>query len=406
MRLPVALENLNYRHYFISSCFATMAVWMMRFLFGWLIWSLTKSFFWVGVASTGLLLPSLIVTPVFGVVSDRINLRTGLIVWLGFQAGVAIVTTIIFIFWQPTLIALLVLTFVFGTGAAAGSPLRFNLIPKLVDHKILPNAVGLGAIIFNSSRILAPALAAWLLTFTTPTIIFSLCVICFIVAQVFVMRLPSLISPSTSAGQSGWQDFKVGLEFSWQSPFIRLLIFVTLINSQVARSLMELLPALSGTFTEGKASDLATLTACAGLGSVIGGWFISRQPGETQHLLKLLMITMMATSAAILPLLFPLNIWPIAVLIGIISLLMTLLGTGSQIVMQIHTDDKVRGRVMGLWLTFAIGGPAIGAFIMGSLAEFAGFTVMLAVMLMLSCFGAYWLNRQRKLIYQTINEAS
>jgi MFS family permease len=385
-----SLANPNYRHYFISSCFGTLAVWMTRFLLGWLIWETTESFFWVGVASTSVLLPSLIITPIFGVISDRINLKKGVITMLLTQAVVTFATLLVFRFVGQSLPWILAMTFLFGCVAAAGSPLRLTLIPKLVTQAELPNAVGWGAMLFNSSRIVAPAIAAWCLTFMSVEMIFILCTVFFAMAGLINMSLPNVQGVVQKSNQSGWQDFKKGFAYCFSVPMIRLMFILTLTNSQIARSFMELLPALSGTLTSGRASDLAFLTGCAGFGSIIGGWFISRQKGAVTSMLNVLMGSMAITALLLLPMLFTLTLWPIGFLVGGISLFMTILGTGSQILLQMESDDNKRGRVMSLWLTIALVGPAIGALLMGLIAELFGFPVMLVLMVALSLLSAVW----------------
>jgi MFS family permease len=364
---------------------------MTRFMFGWLIWETTESFLWVGVASASILFPSLLITPIFGVISDRINLKFGVIAWLASQALVTLVTLLVFEFVGQSLPLLLLMTFLFGCVAAAGSPLRLTLIPKLVNAAELPNAVGWGAMLFNTSRIVAPAIAAWCLTLFPPQWVFILCTLAFICAGIINAGLPNVQGVVKKSSTSGWQDFIAGIQYCWASPMIRVLFILTLTNSQVARSLMELLPALSGTLTTGTAADLATLTGCAGAGSIVGGWYISRQRGAVSTLINLLAFAMFSTALLLVPMLFSLPVWPMAVLVGGVSLFMTVLGTGSQIVLQLTSDDSKRGRVMSLWLTIALVGPAIGALIMGGIAEWFGFPVMLILMLALSLASALWL---------------
>lgn len=364
---------------------------MTRFLFGWLVWESTKSFFWVGVASASILIPSLIITPIFGVVSDRINLKLGLIIWLASQASVTFATLLVFHFVGESLFLLLLMTFIFGCIAAAGSPLRLTLIPKLVTKAELPNAVGWGAMLFNSSRIIAPALAAWCLTFMAADTVFILCTTAFTIAGIINLSLPNVQGVVQKSQTSGWQDFVTGVGYCWSAPMVRLLFLITLINSQVARSFMELLPALSGTLTNGTAADLATLTGFAGAGSIVAGWFISRQQGAVNALLNVLVFAMVGTALLMLPMLFSLSLWPMAALVGGVSLCMTVIGTCSQIVLQMHSDDSMRGRVMSLWLTIALVGPALGALVMGSIAELFGFPIMLGLMLALSLVSAVWL---------------
>jgi MFS family permease len=70
---------------------------------------------------------------------------------------------------------------------------------------------------------------------------------------------------------------------------------------------------------------------------------------------------------------------------------MTILGTGTQILLQLSSDDRKRGRVMSLWITIALVGPALGALIMGAIAEVFGFPRMLILMLALSLIAAAWI---------------
>lgn len=385
-----ALEVPEFRVYLVAAIFGTMAIWMARFLYGWMVWQYTKSPFWVGVASAGLLLPSLIVTPIFGVISDRINLKNGIISWQLGQGLITGITAIILTFSPMSLPLLMTLIICFGIVASAGSPLRLTILPKLVGKNRLSSAVGYGAILFNTSRVIAPALSAWFLASFSEMSLLLLCTLAFSLAATINLKLPSFTQPSDKPEAMPWySEFLVGLKVSWHAPFVRILILLTLLNSFTGRTIMELLPAFSGSITQGTAADLATLIACAGVGSIVGGIFMSRQKNEILRLKNILLASLVLTIVFILVLLMTHSQPVIAICIGFISLLMTLFGTGSQIILQIQTDDNTRGRVMSLWLTIAIAGPAVGAFVMGWITEMTSFTLTFILMVALSglcCF--------------------
>ncbi|WP_411745544.1 MFS transporter [Reinekea sp.] len=385
-----ALEVPEFRVYMVAAVFGTMAIWMARFLYGWMVWQYTESPFWVGVASAGLLLPSLIVTPIFGVVSDRINLKHGIISWQFGQGLITGVTAIILAFNPLSLPLLMALIVTFGIVASAGSPLRLTILPKLVGKNRLSSAVGYGAILFNTSRVIAPALSAWFLASFSELSLLWLCTIAFSVAALINLNLPNFRQPTDKPNAMPWySEFVVGVKVSWHSPFVRILILLTLLNSFTGRTLMELLPAFSGSITQGTAADLATLIACAGVGSIVGGIFMSRQRNEIGRLKNILLASLILSIVFIVILLITHSLLIIAISIGFISLLMTLFGTGSQIILQIQTDESTRGRVMSLWLTIAIAGPAVGAFVMGWITEISSFNVTFILMVTLSaicCF--------------------
>lgn len=81
-----ALSIAAYRFYLPSSVLSTFGAWIVRFLLGWSAWELTYSALWVGAVAGLMLAPSILLSPIFGVISDRINPRNGLIVSVFLQA--------------------------------------------------------------------------------------------------------------------------------------------------------------------------------------------------------------------------------------------------------------------------------------------------------------------------------
>ena len=73
-----ALNEPRFRRYYPASWCSGLGSWMLRFLLGWNAWELTQSALWVGIVSALMLAPALILSPYFGVQSDRVNPRHGL----------------------------------------------------------------------------------------------------------------------------------------------------------------------------------------------------------------------------------------------------------------------------------------------------------------------------------------
>ena len=74
-----ALNEVAFRRYFPASWFSSLGSWMLRFLLGWSAWDLTASASWVGITAALMLAPALLLSPWFGILSDRINPRYGLV---------------------------------------------------------------------------------------------------------------------------------------------------------------------------------------------------------------------------------------------------------------------------------------------------------------------------------------
>lgn len=405
-RRQSALSLPAFRRYFLASCFSTFGLWIMRFLLGWTAWSLTESALWVGVISATMLVPTFVLSPVFGVVADRIRLRPGLqsttfsLALLGAVAAGAWFAGWLDIVW------LLALALAKGMVMAAHHPMRLSMMPRLVTRDLLPSGIGLSAIIFNLSRILGPAAAAGLLTVTSTGMVFALSGLLFVCGTVFLLRIPDVAPVGEKTEASLLSDLWQGLRFALSTPAIRLILLLAALNGLLGRSIIELLPALSGQLLGGTANTLALLTALAGVGSIFGGLFISRQRGVEARLINLVLLALLGTSLLLYPLLLWQSLPLVATLILLLSITMTIAGTGCQAMAQLTVDETYRGRVLSLWTVITMGMPALGAFGIGALADLFGFPVVLAVIASLIIVGLAWLAPARHLWCREQNRRS
>ena len=84
----VALKSPPFRSYIFSLHIALNGFWAQRVIIGWLAWVLTDSPSFVGLVAFLNFVPTLFVSPLFGVVADRIDVRIGSIISYG-CAGIA-----------------------------------------------------------------------------------------------------------------------------------------------------------------------------------------------------------------------------------------------------------------------------------------------------------------------------
>ncbi|WP_167856151.1 MFS transporter [Natronospirillum operosum] len=392
-----ALRVPAFRRYFLASVFSTFGLWIMRFLLGWSAWSLTESAFWVGLVSATMLLPTFVLSPVFGVVADRIRLRQGLLSTT-FSLGVlgALTAAIWFTGWLD-IYWLLLIALAKGMIMAAHHPMRLSMLPNLIERALLPSGIGLSAMIFNLSRILGPAAAAGLLTLTSTGAVFTLSALLFFCGTAFLLRIPDVAATGEKTEASLLTDLGQGMVFALSTPTIRVILLLATLNGLLGRAIIELLPALSGQLLDGTANTLAMLTALAGVGSILGALFISRQRGSEARLINLVLITLLGTSLLLYPLLLWQSLPLVAAMILLLALTMTIAGTGCQAMVQLSVSDEYRGRVLSLWTVITMGMPAIGAFVLGALADRFGFPVVLPLMATAVAAALLWLAPARRL---------
>jgi predicted MFS family arabinose efflux permease len=257
--------------------------------------------------------------------------------------------------------------------------MRLVLLPHLVARPSLPSAVGLASITYNVSRIIGPALGAWLLVSVSTAAAFLLVSALFGIGCLFLLRLRVRVQRSSQPKESIWGALSGGLVVIRRSPIIRLVLILTTIDGLIGRSIMELLPAISGQLINGDAGTLASLSAVAGLGSVLGGLLVSRMRGRERTLLQLVFGSLLLCSVVVLLVPWVQGGLGLGSMIMLVSMAVTVTGTGCQALIQGSVADAFRGRVLSIWTVVSLGIPALGALVIGSVAEAVGFPLVLVI---------------------------
>ena len=287
-----ALREPRFRRYYPASWFSGLGAWMLRFILGWSAWELTASPLWVGIVGALMLAPALVLSPYFGVQSDRVNPRHGLIFSMVFHAFIGLtgaITTFLGAFNELTL---LLLAAALGSASALHSPMRLALVPLLVPRSALPSAVGLVAMSFNIARILGPAMCAAIIAQLGVGWAWIVAVCIFAISGVILTTLRGVGTRESRSDKSVNSEFIEGLNYVRNNPVVILILLSTLVNGLLGRSFIELLPAVSGLLLMGGASELAWLTAAAGTGAVLGGLLMSRQAAHVMGLYRLILVAL------------------------------------------------------------------------------------------------------------------
>ena len=380
-----AFAQPRFRRYFSAMILSTLGSWVLRFLLGWSAWEATGSAFWVGTIASLMLAPTFLLSPLFGITADRINPRNGLQVTLGLLCVVGLVGATLQLTGGLELRILLLLAFLFGAVAAAHTPIRLALLPRLVERAALPSAIGYSAMVFNSSRILGPAVGAWLLTVISVPLVYAAAGLTLGAAALMLLRVRGVAESKPSAERGSFiQQLRAGLRYALTHGSIRLVFLLTLASGLLGRTLIELLPALSGKLLGGDASTLATLSAVAGAGSILGGLLVSRQSGRLARLAHLVLGALAVAALLLLSATYWYSLQVLAAAVFGVAMCTTIIGTGCQALTQLMVDERFRGRVMSLWTVIAMGAPAVGTLLVGIGADHLGFPASLALTALLA----------------------
>src|SRR5262245_46939955 len=163
-RISRALRHRNYRLFFTGQSISLIGTWMQRVAMNWLVYRLTGSAFLLGVVSFTGQAPTLLFTPLAGVIADRYDRHRLLIatqVLAMVQAALiaALVLTHAVAVWQLVLLSLFL-----GIVNAFDAPIRQSMIVELIDNREdLGNAIALNSSMVNGARLVGPSLAGLLI---------------------------------------------------------------------------------------------------------------------------------------------------------------------------------------------------------------------------------------------------
>jgi MFS family permease len=373
-----ALGQRNYAVYVAGNAVSLIGTWMQRIAVGWLAWELTGSAFWVGAVAFADLFPTVFTGPVAGAVSDRYD-RLRVAMTTQVLASLQAVTLAVLVWTGAITVELLfALTFLLGILVGFNQPARLALIPSLVGRENLPAAIAINSIVFNTARFVGPAAAGAAILAGGTALAFAVNAASFLVFVFTLTRIRLAPEPARPTPTQGlFRDTADGLAYALRHPGIGPILGLMLAGTLLGRPLTELLPGFAAAVFRGGPETLAALSSAVGVGAVLAGLRLAAR-GEPAGLVGLVMRGHAAAAAATLAVCLVDRTELAVAAMAVFGYFAVTTGVGTQTLVQLAVEPRMRGRVVSLYGMVLRGGPAVGALAMGTAAEFAGFRVPVA----------------------------
>jgi MFS family permease len=369
-----SLRNPNYRRYALGGVVSNTGTWMQRVAQDWLVLQLTASGAALGITTGLQFLPFLLLSPVAGLVADRIPKRRLLIMTNVGMAVPALVLGLLAVTGVAQTWHVYALALVLGVASAFDAPARQSFVSELVDHDDLTNAVGLNSASFNAARIVGPAVAGVLIAALGGGVVATGWVILLnavsYVAPVFSLRSLDarlLHSPDPVRREPG--QIRAGVRYVRGRPDLLLVLAIVFFTGTFGLN-FQLTSALMATEVFGKgATEYGLLGTFMAVGSLTGALLAARRVRVRQRLIVLSALTFAAVEivAGSMP-----TYAAFALMTPLLGLSALTMITAANTFMQLNTDPGMRGRVMALYMMIFIGGTPLGAPLVGWIGEVAG----------------------------------
>ncbi len=402
-RLPKtfsALQHRNYRLFLTGQLISLAGTWMQNLAQGWLVYQISGSELALGIVGFASAIPALVISPIAGVISDRVSRRAVLV---GTQTGammLALILATLTFFDMVEVWHIVVLAAGLGLVNSFDGPARQAFVVEMVGREDLPNAIALNSMTFNLGRIVGPALGGAVLVLVGPAWCFLLNGISFVavITGLLMMRLPPQKPVTTSLAPL--QQIKGALDYLGGQPELRALLLMALAFSLFGITYSTVLPAFIDKVLGQGAAAFANVNAMTGVGAVTGAFIVAKWGGNGQ---RGRWLSWAILGFPVVLTLFAVNrYYPfalvLAMLLGIgFMLTFTLINT----LLQTQLVDEMRGRVLSLYTLTFFGFTPFGNLMIGSLSEWLGISQALVISATLSLVTTalvlLWLPSVRKL---------
>lgn len=395
--IALPLRNANFGIYSAGSAVSLVGMWMQRIAIGWLTWQLTESGFWLGIVAFADFFPVVLVGPFAGAAADRWD---RLRVVKTSQTISLVQATALFALTASghMNIGLLVgLTAFQGFVVAFNQPARLALVPSLVPQADLGSAVAINSVVFNLARFIGPMFAGLAIVWSGVSAAFAanaLSYVVFLVALARIRLASTAVEPAKRRGLGA--DLSEGIRYTATHPGIASLLVLLIALGIGGRPLNELLPGFAADVFRAGAGGLSILASAIGGGAILGGVWLGHRAhsgGLTWVALGSSLVGALATIAAIATD----RLWVAVPAVAVFGFCMSTAGIAIQTLIQLATDRRMRGRVMGLYGLIFRGAPAVGALGAGIASAHFGlrWPVFFGALLVIAVWLWAYLSRER-----------
>jgi MFS family permease len=347
--LPEPLRIPAFRYFWLARLTTTIGQMAMVIVIGWQVYDIARAT--MGLKEAALRLgiiglvqfaPLFLLTLITGWSADRLDrrwiARGAVLLELGCAGALALFA------WNgtTTLVVLYAIAALLGVARAFAGPAQTALAPNLVPRKILPRAIALSSIAWQTGSILGPAMGGYLYAYA-PYAPYAAAAFLFTIGLIGLLAIGPIDRPEFARGPSPWGQMVEGLRYVRHNRLvlgaISLDLFAVLLGGATA-----MLPVFARDVLHSGPEGLGHLRAAPAIGAMLTAAFFSIRPLKHNVGVKMLVAVAAFGIATIIfgmSQSMPLSLACLAIL-GAADMFSIYV---RQSLIQLYTPDRMRGRV-------------------------------------------------------------
>ncbi len=380
-RLPTvlrALKHRNFQLFFSGQLLSLIGTWMQNVAQSWLVYRLTGSSLLLGTVGFAGQIPMFLLAPIGGAVADRHSRHRIVIATQTSSMVLALTLSALTLKGHVQVWQIVVLALLLGIVNSFDIPARQAFIVQMVGKQDLLNAIALNSSMFNSARVIGPAVAGILVASVGEGWCFFVNGISYIavIAGLLMMRIEP--RPVREAHPSAVVELLEGIRFVRHAMPVRVLLMLLGLVSLIAMPYTVLMPIFADRILHGGAMGLGLLMGATGLGAVLGALTLAARTG-VEGLGRL--VAWACTGFGVSLVLFAFSRWfwgSVLILIPLGDCQMLQMACSNTLI-QTMVPDHLRGRVMALYSMMFMGMAPFGALGAGYMADQMGAALTVAI---------------------------
>jgi len=371
MHIPPALKHRRFLYLWLGQLISVAGTQMQIWAIFWHIRTLTDEPIAISGVGLARILPVIFFSLVSGVVADSYNRRTIIFITQSGAAVLALVLGLLTLTGHINIWFIYLLTALQAIVVAFDGPARAALIPNLVPTEDLANAFSLNSIAFQAGSVVGPALSGFVIAASGQAAVYiinAVSYIAVILALIMIGSVPQKVELHANGINS--QSIRDGIRFIIGKPIIFSSMILDFIATFFA-SANTLMPFVANDVLHVNVVAYGWLSAAQSVGAVIAGVVISqvhqlRRQGPlflvAVFIFGLATVIFGAAASFVLA-------WTALAVTGAADAVSTII---RNTIRQLQTPDEMRGRMTSINQIFFNGGPQLGEFEAGAVAQLFG----------------------------------
>ncbi len=352
-RAAPALASPQYARLWQANVGSQVAFWMQQVAQGELVYVLTGSPFALAALNLFRSIPMLVLSPLGGVLADRVDRRRLVLAAQFILAGTMLAIAVLVITERVHFAHLVVSSLIVGSMFAVNVPARTALVAGLVPREHLSNAIGLHSATLNTSRIVGPSVAGVIIASVGIAGAYVAQVGGYMWSSVNMLRVtppPRMVRPRSST----LTDLREGFAYVARTRIMLALMLLALGPSLFGMPLMSLMPVFVHEDLNSGAEVFGFLLGALGVGALLGSMLVivfSRFRRKGRALVGSILIY------ALLLIGLSFTRSPPAAMAALVGMgfFQSVYMAVNQMSLQLLVPDELRGRVMALrMMTFGL----------------------------------------------------